>query len=85
MSDKLREAIRVLASEDAATIIKPLDEKLMAASENLYSLACEVGKLQAENEALKDKLKLIEYKFKSGNSLAVDRITLTRAEFLGDE
>jgi len=35
---------------------KPLDEKLMAASESLYALACDVGKLQAENEALKEDI-----------------------------
>jgi len=41
--------------------------------------------LQAENEALKAKLKLINLKFTSSNSLPVDRITLTRAEFEGDK
>ncbi len=44
-----------------------------------------MAKLQAENEALKAKLKLIEDKFKSGNSIPVERITLTIAEFEGDE
>ena len=44
-----------------------------------------MAKLQAENEALKAKLKLIEDKFKSGNSIPVERITLTRDEFLGDK
>lgn len=62
-----------------------LDEKLMASSEILYRLACDVGKLQAENEALKAKLKLINLKFTSSNSLPVDRITLTRKEFEGIE
>ncbi len=38
---------------------KPLDEQLMATSENLYSLACEVGKLEAENKVLKNMLNKI--------------------------
>jgi len=35
---------------------KRLDEQLMAHSETLYKLACAVGKLEAERDALQAKL-----------------------------
>ena len=78
MSDKLREAMKILATEDAVTINKSLDEKLMAASENLYSLACEVEKLQAENEALVEAIK----KFKS-NPITKNKYAMF--DLMGDE
>jgi len=39
---------------------KNLDEEIMAHSELLYKLACDVGKLEAERDAYKAKLDRIE-------------------------
>jgi len=39
---------------------KRLDEQLMAHSETLYKLACAVGKLEAERDALQAKLDRIK-------------------------
>ena len=38
-------------------------------------------KLEAERDALRAKLDLIDLKFKSGNSIPVERITVKRDEF----
>ena len=45
------------------------------------SVLAYITELEAERDALQAKLDLIDLKFKSGNSIPVERITVKRDEF----
>jgi len=49
--------------------------------ETIAAYSTSYAELEAERDALQAKLDLIDLKFKSGNSIPVERITVKRDEF----